>query len=102
MPSKDGPDPLAKRQGGVAVPAFARQQMQKPETTGEKADPLKVGPAIPDVLVVPAVSAGHVAEAWTPPWSAMSSQTTWRRCRACERPARASVCSPCLLSDNHA
>src|SRR5215211_18435 len=64
MPGKDGPEPVAKRQGGVAVPALARQQMQKPETTGEKADPLKVGPAIPNVIVVPAVSAGHVAEAW--------------------------------------
>src|SRR6266545_1490396 len=63
MPREDGPDPLAKSQGGVTVPRLARQQVQEPETTGEKADPLKVRPAVPDVLVVPRVSAGQVVQA---------------------------------------
>src|SRR4029453_6281303 len=64
MPRKHRSDPLAKLEGGVAVAALARQQMQEPETTGEKADPLEVCPAVPDIVVVPAVPAGHVAEAW--------------------------------------
>src|SRR5580704_12878149 len=36
--------------------------MQKPKTAGQKADPLKVGPAIPDVVIVPGISARHVVE----------------------------------------
>ena len=62
MPGENRTDPLADLQGGVRVTLVMGHQMQEPKTAGQKADPLKIGPAIPDVVVVPCISAGHVIE----------------------------------------
>lgn len=56
------PNPLADVHRCIGVALLACQQMQQPQAAGEEACPLEIGPAVPDVVVIPAVLAGHQVE----------------------------------------
>src|SRR5258708_12818515 len=62
MARENWTDSLEEVHGGFGVPLLTREKMQKPKATGQEADPLKVSPAIPDIVIVPSISAGHVVQ----------------------------------------
>ena len=62
MARENWTDPLAELHSGVGVALLTRKKMQKPKATGQEADPLKVCPAIPDIMIVPSIAAGHVVQ----------------------------------------